>query len=274
VRGGTLAAVVALLLLALAPALGALPARAGAAPADTSYPPLSASLNGPTTVGTLLSVNYTVNATGGPATALNGTVVGSYTYTASFTAENRTGLVLGPATQGVILNGSASLRFTAGNVTEPVTIAVLITSTYQGTNVSQNVTLLVNIVQPFVLSTTLVVGSGAGVAQFHLEVDLDGAAVGQILVPTLTAGTSYPVSYRYVNPGLAPGWHTFTLSLANEHGLVKFASGAEGYSQSFYVAGSPPDNTIWYLTGAVAFVGAILIWTMRVGARRRGKGKK
>ncbi|HYK93571.1 MAG TPA: hypothetical protein VEY07_05975 [Thermoplasmata archaeon] len=262
-----------LLIVALAvPGLAA----AGSPPtaAASTYPPLTTQLTGPTTVGTLLSENYTVTVSGGPATALNGTVVGSYTYATSFTALNRTGIIWGTAPQGVILNGSITLRLTAGNATEPVTLAVLVTSTYQGKNVTQNATLLINIVQPYVLTTTLDVGSGAGVSRFYLVIELDGSAVGQVLIPTLTAGTSYPVSFRYVNTGLAPGWHTFSMTLTNLHGLVAFPGGAQSFTQSFYVAGPPPDNTLWYVTGAVAFIGAIVIWSARVGARRRGKGKK
>ncbi len=262
------------LLLALAVLALGVPLVGGVASAAATYPPLNAQIHGPTTVGTLLSANYTVTASGGPAVAANGTTVGSYTYRASFTALNRTGLLFGPASQGVLVNGSISLKFTAGNVTEAVTLAVLITSVYQGTNVSQNVTILVNVVQPFVLSANLVVGSGGSVKPFDLTVTLDGSPVGQIAVPALTAGSSYPVTFRYVNTNLAPGWHTFSVNLAAEHGLVTFAGGAESYSQSFYVQPPAPDYTIWVIAGIVAFVGAIVIWSMRVGARRRGKGKK
>ncbi|HZY92743.1 MAG TPA: hypothetical protein VFG07_08260 [Thermoplasmata archaeon] len=261
-----------LLVASLVVPLGAM--GAPAATAAGNYPPLVATLHGPTTIGTLLSANYTVNVSGGPAVALNGTVVGSYTYKATFTALNRTGILFGPAAQGVVLNGSAILKLTAGNVTEPVTLGVLITSTYQGVNQTMNATLLVNVVQPYVVSTTLVVGSGAGVSRFYLEVDLDGSAVGQVPVPTLSAGSSYPLSFRYVDTNLAPGWHTFSLSLAAQHGLITFPGGMQSFSESFYVSGAPTDYTFWFLTGAVAFVGAIVIWSLRVGARRRGKAKK
>ncbi len=264
-----------LLALLLGAALvGLLPLGAGPAHAAPTYPPLSATVTGPTTVGTLLSENYTVTVSGGPATAANGTVVGSYTYKATFTAANRTGITFGTSPEGVIVNGSLTLKFTAGNVTEPVTLGVLVTSTYQGTNTTQNATLLINIVQPYILTATLVVGSGAGVAPFDLVVQLDGAAVGTIPIPSLTPGQSYPVNFRYVNTNLAPGTHTFSVSLVSQHGLVTFPGGAETYSQSFYVEPPPADNTVWYLAGAAAFLGAIVIWSMRVGARRRGKAKK
>lgn len=263
-----------LVVLVAALALPGLSALTPAARAAATYPPLVTHLSGPTTVGTLLSLNYTITVSGGPATALNGTVVGSYTYKTSFTALNRTGIVWGTSPQGVILNGSINLRFTAGNVTEAVTLGVLITSTFQGQNQTQNATLLIDIVQPYVLVTTLDVGSGAGVSRFYLEIDLDGSAVGQVQVPTLTAGSTYPVDFRYVNTDLAPGWHTFSVSLTNLHGLVTFPGGAQSFSQSFYVSGPPADNTLWYVTGIVAFVGAIVIWSSRVSARRRGKAKK
>jgi len=243
-------------------------------PMAGTSPPLSAHLTGLTTLGTLMNATYTVTATGGPATAANGTVVGVYDYRASYTALNRTGILFGSQAVGVLVNGTTSLRFTAPAVVEPVTLAVLITSTYQGVNATQNVTVLVNIVQPFVLRATVVVGGGASVAPFNLTVTLDGAPVGQIGVVGLSAGQTYPVSFRYVDTGMPSGWHTFSVSLAQEHGLVTFPGGAETYTSTFYVAPPPADNTVWYLSGTVAFFGAIVIWTARVGARRRGKSKK
>ena len=69
-------------------------------------------------------------------------------------------------------------------------------------------------------------------------------------------------------------WHTFSISLASQHGLVTFPGGAQQYSQSFYVTGPPPDYTVWYVAGIGAFLGAVFIWSTRVAARRRGRAKK
>jgi len=269
-RLGALGLLTFLLLVTLAP-------LAGVAHADAvSYPPLKGAITGPNTVGEQMTVNYTLSATGGPAVAANGTVVGSYTYKANYSAINETGIRLGPATQGVLVNGSITLEFEAPNVTEIVTISVVFNSTdaTQSQNATTVASMEIQIVQPFVLSATLVVGSGASVQTFALTVLLDGTPVGQITIPTLTAGSSRGIAFRYVDTNLAPGWHTFTISLANQHGLVTFAGGSQTLDETFYVQPAPPDNSVWYLAGAVAFFGAIFIWSMRVGARRRGKARK
>jgi len=260
-----------LVLLAATAGLAALAAPARGA---GQYPPLSANIAGPTTIGTLQSRSYEISATGGPAEALNGTVVGTYTYSASFYAVNTTGLAFGPASTGVLVNGSINLTLSAGNITEPVTLTVTINSTLSGVNATTNVSLLVEIVEPFVLSTTLLVGSGASVSAFALTVTLDGSPVGSIAVPSLTPGQSYPLSFRYVATDLSPGWHAFSINVAGEHGLVGFPGGQQVYTQTFYVQPAPPDDTPWYIAGAAAFVLAIFIWVSLVGGRRRRRGRK
>lgn len=262
-------ATIALALLALAPILGA-----ASASGASNYPPLTGTLAGPTTVGQLTNTTYRMTADGGPAEAENGSIVGIYDYHAYVSATNTSGLKFGPAAEGVLVNRTINLTFSAGNVSEPVTLAVLITSTLNGTNTTQNFTLTVQVVQPYVLTTTIEASSGVSVGTFQLTVLLDGAPVGTIKVSSISASAATPISFRYVNTSLAPGWHTFSISLAAEHGLVTFAGGAESFSQSFYVAPPPTDYTPWYLAGAVAFFGAIVIWSMRVGARRAGRGKK
>ena len=240
--------------------------------ADTASP-LSGGITGPSTVGTGLNATYQVTAHGGPAEAPNGTQIGVYSYKASLTATNTTGAAILP-TQGVLVNGTVSLTLKAPKAVESLTLYVLVTSTLDQKNVSQNFSYTVSVVQPYVVTANLLVGGGASVSPFGLTVSLDGAPVGEIRVPGLSAGATYPVSFSYVPGSLPAGWHTFSLSLAQEHGLVAFAGGADVYTTSFYVAGPPASNTIWYLTGASAFLGAIFIWSTRVAARRRGRTKK
>lgn len=258
--------VVAALLLATAPA-----ARADA----SSSLPLTGSVSGPSTVGTALNASYLVQATGGPALAPNGTQTGIYSFKATLAGANTTaaGAAIVPST-GVLTGGEINLTLKAPKVVELITLYVLVTSSQGATNVSQNFSYAVNIVQPYVVSANLVVGSAASVSPFYLTVLLDGAPVGAVHVPGLSAGSSYPVAFSYVPMGLAAGWHTFSVSLASEHGLVTFAGGADVYSVNFYVNGPATNNTLWYVTGITAFVGVIFIWSTRVSARRRGRSKK
>ena len=258
-------------LLALVLASAAPPARAAA----SSSLPLTGSISGPSTVGTALNATYKVQATGGPALAANGTQTGIYSFKATLAGANTTGAgaAIVPST-GVLTGGEINLTLKAPKVTELVTLYVLVTSSQGATNVSQNFSYAVNIVQPYVLSANLVVGNAASVSPFYLTVLLDGAPVGSIRVPGLTAGSSYPIAFSYVPTSIASGWHTFSVSLASEHGLVTFTSGADVYTVSFYVTGPPVNNTLWYVTGITAFVGVIFIWSTRVSARRRGRSKK
>ena len=264
-------ALLAVLVLAVAgalPVLAAPVARAGPAPGT-----LSGTISGPANVGTQGNGTYVVNVTGGPAVAANGTIVGTYSYNATVAGANTSGVVLSPAS-GVLLNGTGRILLKVSNVTQSVTISVLVTSKGGKANATTNLSYAVNVVTPYRFAATLVVGNGATLSGLHLVVDLDGAPVGSIVLGVLTGGSHTSIAYAYVNPDLAPGWHTFSVSLADEHGLVTFVGGAESISQSFYVVGPPPNDTVWYVGGAGVFVGVVFIWTTRVAATRRGRPTK
>ncbi len=265
-------ALLALLLFVGLGALGA-PSLTPRASGQTVTTALAGHLSGPTTVGVGLKANYVVNATGGPAIAANGTQVGNLTYQASIVGFNTTSASISPS-QGVLINDTATLNLVAPNLTETLTLYVDVGSSYNGDNQSTNLTYVINIIQPIVLSASLTVVGPSSVKAFSITVELDGAAVGVVNVPSLTAGQSYPLTFSYVGAGLSAGWHTFTISLAQEHGDVVFAGGSESYSASFYVPGPAPDNTLWILAGAVALAGAVFIWATRVGGRRRSKAKR
>ena len=195
-----------LVLVVLAAALGIpLGHLSPVSPARAATLPLTGNIAGPTAVGVAIQTTYTVSATGGPAEAPNGTQVGIYSYKASYSAVNTTGAAFTP-TSGVLVNGTVTLSFTAPNVTEPLTLFVLVNSSYQGTNVTTNLSEAIEIVQPYRFNANLQVGSQAGVSPFYLTVTLDGAPVGSVKVPSLSAGASYPISFPYVVPGgLSPG---------------------------------------------------------------------
>lgn len=238
-----------------------------------TYGTLSGTILGPANVGLQGNATYTVNVTGGPAIATNETQVGIYSYNASVAATNTTNVLISPAS-GVILNGSVNLTFKAGNLSQLATLSVAITSSFHGANATINISYSVNIIVPYRFAATIVTGSGASLSGFNMTVFLDGNPVGQIVVGTLAANTRYPIAFSYVDPNIAAGWHTFTVSLSQEHGLVTFAGGAETVSESFYVAGPPPDYTLDYAFGIVAFVGVAFILLLRAGAGRRPRTKK
>ncbi len=177
---------------------GFAPLAQGAAPAVTG------AINGPADVGESLHANYTVTATGGPAEASNGTTIGTYAYNASVTGINATGASINPST-GVLLNGSVVLDLIAPAAAETLTITVLITSSYQKNNQSNNLSYAVQIVEPYRLNATLVAASGVTVGPLKLTVTLDGTPVGSISVPVMTAGSTYPINFAYVDLGLSPG---------------------------------------------------------------------
>jgi hypothetical protein len=265
------AAVVGLLALA-----SVVPGNLPTARATPAFGVLSGTIAGPLEVGLSGNGTYVVNATGGPAVAANGTQVGIYSYNASVTGANVSTVVIAP-TGGSMPNGTITLTLKAGNLSQQLTIYVLVTSSLNGTgtqNSTTNLSYTVNVVVPYRFTATIVAGSGGTLAPLNLTVLLDGVAVGSIPVGTLAAGTHYPIAFSYVDPNISPGWHTFSVSLALAHGLVSFAGGAETISESFYVSGPPPNDTIWYVGGLGAFVGVVFIWTTRMAANRRPRAKK
>ncbi|MCI4327648.1 MAG: hypothetical protein L3K16_08485 [Thermoplasmata archaeon] len=266
-----LASVVAILALAsLVPGPLGVP---GARGTNAGYGSLSGSIAGPVNVGLSGNASYVVNATGGPAVAANGTEVGVYSYNASVAGTNTSTVLFSPS-GGSMPNGTVTLSLKAGNVSQQLTLYVLVTSELNSTNATTNLSYTVNVVVPYRFVATVVAGAGGTVSPFDLTVLLDGAPVGQISVGTLASGTHYPVVFNYVDPNLSPGWHTFTVSLAEEHGLVTFAGGADSISQSFYVAGPAPNYELWYVAGFGLFVGVVFLYFTQVAATRRGRTKK
>jgi hypothetical protein len=269
-------AVLLVLLLALALGGGArAPARAGTAPIEAdSSGSLTASVGGTHLLGLGGHTAIYFNATGGPAYAANGSRVGNLTYYASLSGPNTTGATLNPD-QDAIFNGSAPVStLTVGSVAESLTINVMFSSVYQSQNQSLNLSFTVHVVEPYVLSATVEDVSSSSVLGFPVLIYLDGSVVGNVTVGTLASNHPYHFTFDYLTLGLSPGWHTFSISLAGEHGLVVFAGGSTTFQQSFYVPGPAPDYTIWYIVGVVAFVGTIFILVTRVAARRRGAARK
>jgi len=269
--------IVVLLALALAragPAVALPRAASPSALAPAAGSSLSASVGGTHLLGIGGHGAYYFNATGGPAYAANGSRVGNLTYYASVAAGNTTGVTLNPD-QDAIFNGSAPVStLTVSSIPQTVTINVMFSSIYQHQNQSVNLSYTVSVVQPYIVAATVVDISTSSVLSFPVVVALDGNPVGSVKVATLTPNSPYHFTYDYLTLGLAPGWHTFSISLASEHGLVAFANGSTQFSQSFYVPGPAPDYTLYYLLGIVAFGGTIFILLTRVAARRRGAARK
>jgi hypothetical protein len=262
-------AVVALIaaIFAAAPPVPAAPSP-HLAPATASN--LTGSISGPTVLAQLGHGSYYINATGGPAFAANGTQVGNLTFYATSLAGNTTQLSVTPGSAAIVNGSYPGVILAVNNVTQVVTISVEIASVYQTSNETINITYTVTVVQPYIVSATIVDRSTATVLSFVVTIFLDGVAVGTVTVPTLTSGTTYGLNYQYVTLSLSSGWHTFSMSLASEHGLVSFANGSTSYSSSFYIPGSPPSYELWYVAGIVAFFGVLFIFATRVAARRRG----
>lgn len=255
------------LLVALALAVMLLAVGVPAQAANSS--PITETTTGPSVVGRALTATYEINATGGPAVAANGSLVGSLSYNATLSGGNISGASVTPA-NGPILPAGTAVKFTAPNVTESLTLRVEITSKFGTASVFSNFTTSISIVQPFVLSGTLVVGATT-VDGFNMTVAVDGRSVGHVTVPTIRAGQSYAFSFDYVPESIAPGWHTMSVSLAPEHGLVTFQGGLSRLSVQFYVMGAPPDYALDFALGIAAFAVAVFIWGSVVGARRRGR---
>ena len=260
-------------LLVLALVLGgiaSLPAAQGA----SSTNPVTGSVQGPKILAVHGSTRLTINATGGPAFAANGTQVGNLTYYASIAGSDLTGVSVLPATNAFVLGQPLTPLLDVGATPEVLTITFEISSVYQTENVSTNLTYTVTVVQPYVVSATIYNPGSTSVLGFTVDVELDGAVIGNVSVPSISPRGTYNLSFQYATLGLSAGAHTFTISLANENGLVTFAGGATMYSTTVYVRESAPNNTVWYVLGGVAFVGVLFIFATRVAARRRGGVRK
>lgn len=271
-RPGLLAAL--LVVLFVSATLATLPLAAPPARAASSPSPVTGSITGKTVLAYHGAAEYTINGTGGPAVLSNGTIVGNLSYYLTLTGPNTTGVLIAPSTGKILTNAPGQISLTVANVSEVLTISVLLASTLNSSNVSTNFSLQVTVVQPYILSTTLYNLGSSTVTSFPIIVDLDGTPVGNLTVPTMLPRSTYHFSFQYATVGLSSGQHTFTVYLSSVHGLVRFANGTTVYTVTFTIPGPPPSYTLWYVAGAVAFFGALFIFGARVGARRRGTSKK
>ncbi len=228
---------------------------------------LAGNITGPTSIPTSGSATYFINASGyskGLALSWTGAIVGG----------NTSGATLTPTSGTVIIGTPSRTVLKVGAVAQPVTIEVELKGGVLENNSTLNLSYTVQVEVPITLRATLVAGPSATVLPFTLEVDLDGAKVGTVSVPSLKPNAVYNLSYDYGGPALSPGWHVFTVSLAEEHGLVTFANGATALSSGFYIAQPPADVALWGVVGVVAFFGVLFISLTRVAARRRGAGRR
>ena len=262
------------LALLVVPVLGVAGNAIATTTAAAASSPVTGSITGPTVIGTSSNNTYHVTGWGGPAVSANGTVVGNLTYYASLVGPNLTGISFSPSSARFTSNQSLKATLAPGTVVQGLTINLEISSVYRGKNVSTNDSISVTVVQPYVISATIVNPSNATVTAFAVYVTLDGTPIGRVNVSSLAPGGTTQVTYAYPTLGLASGSHTFAMSLVQEHGLVTFANGQTVYSVTVYVTGPAPNYTLWYVAGIAAFFGAIFILLTRVAARRRGAARR
>lgn len=255
----------------LVPTAAATSSAAGPA-ASGSAAPLTGNITGPTDVPTQGNGTYHINATGGAAYQ-DGHLIGTINWTATVQAVNLTGVSISPKAGSLSPGSLGRTVLTVGRTVEVVTITVEVTSTFGKQTDTTNLTFTVHVRQPYILQAKLTAGATA-IQSFKVLVSLDGVRVGNVSIPSLRPFQSYTVTFRYPTFGLSSGYHTFELSVANEHGLVTFSGGRTSISTTFYVAPGNANYSVWYVAGAVAFFGALFIFATRVAARRRGSGRR
>ena len=268
-------ALVAFVLLACALAGALAPATAGASVTPQAGPPPVGNLTGPSLVATDWNASFFLNASGGPA-GTGSSFLGTIGWNATLSGSNTTGSSVTPG-NGTITNITrlpVKLTVATGAIAEPMRLVVRVTSTLKTENATVNLTASFRIVVPYIVRATLVAGPHATVLPFNVTVALDGTVVGTVTVPRLAPNATYDLAFRYPSTGLSVGDHTFTLSVADAHGLVTFSNGLTVQSTSFYVGGPSTSYTVWYVAGIVAFFGVLFIYATRVAARRQGAARR
>ncbi len=244
-----------------------------AAASSVSYPPLKASVSGPTLVAVSATEHYVVNATGGPSSPSGGSGFGNYSYNASIVGGNTSGSSVTPAT-GSLKNDTTTLTLVAPNNTGTYTLTVEVKSQATTGNASYtNATITFTVVQPYVVSTTIDNPTPYKIRGAVVEVALDGAVVNDITLPTIGGNGSFSFTYNYSTTGLSSGYHTFTLTLKSTPGLLVFSNGQQQYTATFYVSPPAPDYTLYIVTAVSLASVAIFISLLVVGGRARRRSK-
>ena len=267
---------VALAVVAVALALGVFVPGASALPlASGSTTPVLGNVTGPALVATGGNATFFVNASGGPGDS-GGIFSGTINWNATLTGPNTSATSVSPATGNITASTTQPVRLTVtvGQALETLKLTVKLTSHGFTGNATASLSTTFRTVVPYVVRATLVAGPDATVLPFNVTVALDGTYVGTVTVPKLAPNATYDLAFRYPSGGLGSGYHTFTLTIADAHGLVSFANGLTVQSTTFYVAPPAQDYTIWYGLGIFAFFAVLFIYSTRVAARRQGSARR
>jgi len=140
---------------------------------------LTANITGPTILSVGSNHRYPIHATGGPAVLPNGTLVGNLTYYASVSAPDLTGVTITPASAALLNGTPGQPLLEVGSIAQTLTINVLLSSVYNKSNASVNLTYTVHVVQPYVVAAEIVNLANVTVGSFPVLVALDGVQVGR-----------------------------------------------------------------------------------------------
>lgn len=246
------------------------PVSGEARAASVNYPPFNVQISGPSLLSSNSSGQFFATARGGPAQLVNGTYVGNYTFTTSLLGVDTSGSFVSPVS-GAFIGEQVNLTVGGLVATGTYTFELNVTSHGVGahtTNLTQIFSTQFQIVIPYVVSTTVKNLNSYQVNGAAIQVSLDGSVVGSLGVPSLLPSATTAVTYNYTTLGLAPGYHTFTLTLVGEGSLLQFGNGQTSYSVTFYVSGPPPSYTTDELTGLGLALIAIFISLLFFGPRR------
>jgi hypothetical protein len=237
---------------------------------SVGYNPLYAEIEGPQVVATSSVNMYVLTMVGGPAEA----GVGNYTYKATMTGSgNVDGSSFLPSTGGPILNGRFYLNLTAPAVPQTLTITIECRSASVSQTEKATITLLVKVVDPIVLRTT--VRNTGEVDAVDVPISLQVYQNGEWVefhrtTLDLAAGESVQFSYNWTALGLQPGEHKVRMVLDPNNQIVTFEGGSSVYETTIYykMPGYSWVNTLMWVLVAVLGVTIFFVW------RRPAKGKK
>lgn len=233
-----------------------------AASAHTA-PSVQAVLQGPTLIANSTTAHYKLIVGGGPASSGGG----NYSYTATVSARNTTGVSISPVSGSSAL-GVFYVNITAGGSAEVLTAKFNITSGTGSDRVNVTREFLITVVHPVVITVPVSNEGNVGVQGANITLYINGHYIGTKEV-NLSAGATENVTFVWLAYSYPQGKSTATV-IVNSTGSLVFSNGQTETSFTIYIPGNGNRLVEDYIIVGIIFAAALFVLL----ALRRAKPRK
>jgi hypothetical protein len=204
--------------------------------------PLYVSIDGPIAIGKGETMQYVVNALGGPAEASGG----NYSYKASIVGTDANTASVLP-TSGTSVTGKFYMNVTAGGVAD-IVLRVNVTSISGSESMNEIAEYGIRIMEPVVITAQIENAGSAQVEGLPVTINADGVIIHKTNV-TIGPQATFALIYNWTDPDLSKGKHVFTVVLDADNEFITFEGGGTVYTVAIHYG--EDDYGTWNILLAV-----------------------